>query len=797
MSRERRLPSSSPVPALPAIPARGQYSEAARLERLAWARAHTGADLAALEQTRVQPETLTCNIENMIGAVEVPVGIAGPLAFRGTDAQGIYYAPLATSEGALVASCSRGARAISASGGVVTRVVSQRMMRAPLFVMSSIDGAFRLAEWVQAHTDELRAQVREVSRHARLVAVEPRLLGRMVHISFIYETGDAAGQNMTTATTWHACQWMVRELGALPGVELERFLIEANVSGDKKVTLQSFLAGRGTRVVAECLLDPEVMRTTLKVEPEQLVRAYQGILAGSISTGMVGFSINAANLIAAVFTATGQDIACVHESSVAQLHVEAAADGIRASIVLPSLVIGTVGGGTHLPAQRALLELIDCAGAGKVRRFAEIIAGFCLALDLSTMSAVANGEFAAAHERLGRNRPVESFGYADLDAEFFAPGLRRALGAAELQVTAVEPIELDTGSSIISEITARKVDKLVGHVARRVTFSTAAGTASRDVVVKLKPLDDEVILMVNGLAAMCGPAVAAAHAQFRRDTGMAHCHLREIGIYEQTDPRFTRHAPAVYGTLVDHSREAYVVIMEKLQGMVLQDSADDVRGWTRANIEVALRGIAEVHAIWYGREAELRAQQWLGEPPSAASMVRMQPLWEALAAHAHEEFPGLVHDARLEQLMTFTRTLDRWWPALEAMPRTLAHNDFNPRNIALRDDGAERRLCAYDWELATLQLPQHDLAELLCFVLPSGVARRHVDHLIEVHRRALERAVGGAIDPARWREGYRLALRDLAINRFGLYLMAHTFRHYGFMERTVHSLWWLLSLERD
>jgi aminoglycoside phosphotransferase (APT) family kinase protein len=129
------------------------------------------------------------------------------------------------------------------------------------------------------------------------------------------------------------------------------------------------------------------------------------------------------------------------------------------------------------------------------------------------------------------------------------------------------------------------------------------------------------------------------------------------------------------------------------------------------------------------------------------------------------------------------------------MPRTLVHNDFNPRNLCLRDGERGLQLCAYDWELATLQVPQHDLAELLCFVLPPDVCKAEVDQYVELHRRALAAASGVALDPVAWRRGYALSLRDLAINRVAQYLMSHTFRHYRFVERVVPTLWHLIELE--
>lgn len=784
-------------PKVPRVPARGQYSEVSRLERLDFIRAESGAALAAFQETRLTSERLTGNIENMIGAIEVPVGLAGPLLFRGRTAQGLLYAPMATTEGALVASTTRGAFAITRCGGVNTCVLAQRMMRVPMFLLSSLEGAVMFAAWVRGHVEELREQTKLVSKHAELVSVEPTIIGRMVHVYFLYETADAAGQNMTTACTWQACQWLRKKMEPFPQVQIENFFIEGAMSGDKKVTYQSFIAGRGIRVVADCLVDAATLERVLKVTPEHLMEGYSAAMSAAIHIGMIGWNINVANAIAAIFTATGQDIACVHESGLGQIHLQAAEGGIYASLVLPSLIVGTVGGGTHLPGQQAALEVMGCAGTRKVHRLAEMIAGFALSLELSTMSAIASGSFATAHERLGRNRPVAFFGREELNGAFFEPGLRRVLGDPGITVAAVEPLASTLGSSIITELTARRTSKLVGLVPLRLVHTSESSRLGHaDVVVKLKPLDEEVMLMSNSMAGMSGGRLAVAHKRHGHRTGAAGCHIRELAIYEQTDPRFVRHTPICYQTFRDDKREAYVLVLEKLPSYLpLLDTADNPRGWSRRHIAVALEGAAQLHSIWLGREKELRDQPWIGHPPTAAAMAEMTELWQALAVNAASEFPELIGVRELEQLREYIRTIPDWWGRIEELPRTLAHNDFNPRNVTLRDDDGPLHLCVYDWELATSHLPQHDLAELLCFVLNPTVQKRNVSYLVEVHREALERASGQSIDPAEWREGYKLALRDLAVNRFGLYLMAHTFRHYGFMERTVKTLWRLLELE--
>ncbi|MCP4871068.1 MAG: phosphotransferase [Proteobacteria bacterium] len=778
----------------PRIPARGVYTEEARLERLAYARQISGAPLEHAATTRLRAEKLTGNIENFFGAVEIPVGLAGPLYFRGTEARGMLYAPLATTEGALVASATRGARAISQSGGVTTRVVQQRMMRVPLFVLSDMRGALLFVNWIRDHVAEIREQTTKVSRHAKLVSIEPKLMGNMVHVSFLYETGDAAGQNMTTTCTWRACQWVMKELQSFNHIRFENFIIEANMSGDKKVNFASLIQGRGTRVTAEALLTREACTKVLKVSPEQLLKTNQGFLAGSVGIGMVGFNINIANVIGAMFTATGQDIACVHESSLGQLHLMPADDGgVYASIMLPSLIVGTVGGGTALPTQWEFLEMLGCAGPGKAHRLAEIIAGFCLALDLSTLSAIASGQFATAHEKMGRNHPVRFFTAREMTAPFFTNLLRPAIEDPSVTVTKAVPVIAKLGSSIITELTARKVDKLVGLFPFQLELE---GRDPLDVLVKSKPLDDEVLVMLGSMATACGARVGSAWTKVRDLVGFRGCHTKELEIYAQRDERFTRHVPGIYGLHADPKREIYLVVMERLQRMVHMDSADDVSGWSLDDIESALRGIAQIHAVWYGKEAELLEQNWLPDYPTAKRMEACSELWEALGVHAWDEFPRWFGKDDLKHHRLLVNSITDWWGEIEQLPRTLIHNDFNPRNLCLRPvgDGATR-LCVYDWELATLGLPQHDVAEFLSFVLSDSVDEATVSHLVGVHRQALQEASGVTIPEDVSKLAWRRSLQDLVINRVPMYAMAHTFRHYGFMERLSRTLRHLLSLE--
>lgn len=778
---------------LPKVPARGLYTEEARQERLAFARRQTNATLTEVEHTRLEPRKLVSNVEAFIGSVEIPVGLSGPLLVKGVHADGLYYAPLATSEGALVASATRGATALSRSGGVIARVLGQRMMRVPLFGFDNMENALFFGEWIEDQFAELAAEVRKYSNFAQLVSVSAQVMGRDVHVHFVYETGDAAGQNMTTTCTWQACQWVLKTIKRFDGLHVSNFMIEANLSNDKKVTYQTFIKGRGVRVIAEAILRDDICQKILKVTAPQLVKAYQNVLAGAVAAGMVGVNVNVANIVAAMFTALGQDIACVHESALGQLHMELTEDGhAYCSMTMPSLVIGTVGGGTNLPQQRECLELLDCAGPGNAHKLGEIIVGYCLALDISTLSAIAADQFARAHEKLGRNRPVHYLKLSDLNTEFFnATSLRERHPGFDVVDAEAVTVAM-AGSSIITELTSHKINKLVGHFPYRLALRNGRRL---DVLAKVKPLDDEVIIMLSGMAAMCEPRLAQQFHHYRDQLGFKGCHVRELAVMSQTDPRFVKHAPVVYGVCQNAEREAYVLVEERLQDMVLMDSADDTRDWSRAHVEAAIRGIAEVHSIWYGKEDEVKALPWRIDIPTAAGMAEKRQLWELLGVHAREEFPEWFSEDDLAVFRAIVNDIDSWWADIERLPRTLVHNDFNPRNIAFRQSEDGLRLCAYDWELAALHLPQHDLAELLAFTLNAPLAKEDIDDYLELHRSELERHSGRAIDKAQWRYGYKLALRDLLVNRLPMYLMAHTFRHYGFMERVYRCFRELLVLE--
>jgi hydroxymethylglutaryl-CoA reductase (NADPH) len=342
------------------------------------------------------------NIENVIGAVQIPVGVAGPLLVKGDYANGYFYIPLATTEGALVASVNRGAKFITESGGARVKVLKDGMARAPLFRLPSLIDAVEFVEWVTQHFDELKKAAESTTRHGRLKEVQPFIVGNYVWLRLVFSTGDAMGMNMATIASDAVAKYVQQHF---PKARL--VALSGNMCVDKKANAVNFLLGRGKTVVAEAVVKREVLeRLGITAEDVHEVNVRKNLI-GSALAHSYGFNAHFANIVAAIFIATGQDVAQVVESSMGITSTEPRDDGLYVSVFLPSLEVGTVGGGTGLPTQREALALLGVAGSGNppgtnALKFAEIIAAAVLAGELNLLIALARNELASAHQRLGR-----------------------------------------------------------------------------------------------------------------------------------------------------------------------------------------------------------------------------------------------------------------------------------------------------------------------------------------------------------------------------------------------------------
>ena len=377
------------------------YSGESQAHRLGVLSERTSADLSPLSKPEApaDPEALRGNIENFIGMTQIPTGVIGPVGINGTAARGGFYVPLATTEGALVASFNRGARATRDAGGITAACLTEAVQRAPSFKFRDLAEAGQFLTWVLTQRERFEAIVSETSRYAELLDVRINLEGNQVILVFEYHTGDAAGQNMVTVCSYAICQYILEATPVPPAV----YFVESNYSGDKKATAVSFSRVRGKKVTAEVHLTEDILTGVLNTTAAQMVEYARVATNGSAQAGALGLQGHFANGLAALYLACGQDVACVAESYVGITRMEPLAqNGLYVSVTLPSLTVGTVGGGTRLPTQAACLELLGCKGPGTARKFAEICGATVLCGEISIVAALSSGEFTQAHAALGR-----------------------------------------------------------------------------------------------------------------------------------------------------------------------------------------------------------------------------------------------------------------------------------------------------------------------------------------------------------------------------------------------------------
>jgi len=364
--------------------------------------AETEADLDAIGAYTFDAADAGPNIENMLGAAQVPMGIVGPVRIDGGSVEGSKYLPLATTEGALVASVNRGCAAIRAADGATARVLKNAMTRAPVFRVNDVGEASEVASWVRANVDTLAEAAESTTSHGELRDVTPYVVGDNVFLRFAYDTKDAMGMNMATIATEAACDVVTAETPA------ELVALSGNLCSDKKPAAVNSVEGRGRTVAADVEIPRETVESYFKTTPEAIAEANtRKNLVGSAKAGSLGFNAHAANTVAAAFLATGQDIAQVVEGSNAITTADVRDGDLYASLTIASLEVGTVGGGTKLPTQSEALDIVGVRGGGdpagaNADALAELITTAALAGELSLLGALASDHLASAHEELGR-----------------------------------------------------------------------------------------------------------------------------------------------------------------------------------------------------------------------------------------------------------------------------------------------------------------------------------------------------------------------------------------------------------
>jgi hydroxymethylglutaryl-CoA reductase (NADPH) len=388
----------SPADLLPRLKDQGYDPERVGRRR-AWVEERCGAELRHTGSYSFDPELMRGNIENPIGVAQVPLGVAGPVLVNGQHAQGLFYVPMATSEGALVRSYERGMVALTHAGGCQTAILADENQTAPTFFFPDVESATAFSRWAPSQLAEMQAVAATTTRHGRLKNLACYQAGRQVIVNLGFSTQDAQGMNMIVKATGAICEWVKSNYAGAT------YFLFSGLCSEKRASGFLMTRGKGKRVTAGCLLSHQVLKLYLHATADQLFRVWQSTVMGHLQAGAIGYSAHAANGLAAIFIATGQDVANVVNAACALTCFEPHPDGLYVSITLPALSVATVGGGTSLPTQREALEVLGCHGSGKAVKFAEIAAATLLGGEISMGAAIASGEFVGAHERYGRNRP--------------------------------------------------------------------------------------------------------------------------------------------------------------------------------------------------------------------------------------------------------------------------------------------------------------------------------------------------------------------------------------------------------
>jgi hydroxymethylglutaryl-CoA reductase (NADPH) len=388
----------TPADLLPRLKDQGYDAERVARRR-AWVEERAGAELKHIGAYSFDPELTRGNIENLIGAAQVPMGVAGPVLVHGRHARGMFYVPMATTEGALLRSYERGMVALTKAGGVQAAVLADENQMAPTFFFPGVEAASHFCDWAPGQLGPMQEAAAATSRHGKLKSVACLQSGRNVVLHLRFSTGDAQGMNMIAKATDAICKWV------RANYETSGYFLFSGMCSEKRPSGFIMTRGKGKRVTAGCLLTHDVLRIYLHVTADQLFRVWQSTVMGHLQAGVVGYNAHAANGLTAIFIATGQDVANVVNSACAMTCFEPHPDGLYVSTTLPSLSVATVGGGTGLPTPREALQIMGCQGTGKAVKFAEIIASAILGGEISMGAAIGSDEFVQAHERYGRNRP--------------------------------------------------------------------------------------------------------------------------------------------------------------------------------------------------------------------------------------------------------------------------------------------------------------------------------------------------------------------------------------------------------
>lgn len=358
----------------------------------------------------------------------------------------------------------------------------------------------------------------------------------------------------------------------------------------------------------------------------------------------------------------------------------------------------------------------------------------------------------------------------------------------QIKVLEVERIHVDNSASILVALSSGQTERTIGHFGLRITYTENDIVKSEKMVMKVKPPGNEVVKMLSGLASMCGGQLTSVYQSSEEQTGFKFTHVKEQEVYQKLPASLT---PKIYGVETDFDNDHYIILMEHLEDSLLLNKVMTPEAFTDEYIKAALSQIAVWHAKHYNKILPLTDCYWT-DKPSLAMMTSLSGVFKSLLDNATLNFPDLYTPSRATLLTSAIDCIPEYWRHLEQVPKTLIHNDFNPRNVCFKNNGVCLALCLYDWELCTYHIPQYDVVEFLCFVLDKDRYKLR-PYYMEYYRIEMEKHLPYFADANRFQHESELAALDFGLHRLGMYMMAHTISPYPFLPRVVESYFDMLT----
>lgn len=721
-----------------------------------------------IANTIVELDNFNNNIESFIGTTEIPLGIVGPLLYNTKNESEFTYCSIGTLEGALVASMNRGAKAISKSGGFFAKIKHKVMSRVPMFIFHSEDNATIFNKYVNLNFIKIKEIAESYSNHAILNAIIINQDKNVINLRFNYFTGDASGQNMTTICTWHAILFLIDKFKEDENIVPLDFIIEGNLSADKKISNYNIKNGRGINVTAQCVITEEVITKVLRTSSKKILQTYYPSKKLAKKDNMIGYNVNVANAIAGIFVATGQDLACIHESSVGFLKLKPHKNGLYLELNLTNLVVGTVGGGTFLPKQSEALAIMDCLGSNKVERFAKLIAGFALGLEISTYAAIVSGEFAKAHEKLGRNKPVNWLLKSEINSEFIKNILK-----SKIDVDLIKKLEIKKEdfieNGILTEIAAKTTKKIIGFIPFVITYKDKI--KPQKLLIKSKPLANEVIKGLHIIAASIAIDLADLINKNQQNLEYYNSHIKEIHLYEYLSNANKNYMPTYFGSYINNKREIYILVQELVNYADLRivNSENNPNLWSKTNILKLIDAITDFHQIEKSDTIK-DIEEFLP--------YKSTDLYQKLMTIIIDECVDKKDVPLLNSIYNDIVNLEQEMNDIKVQ-KTVIHNDFNPRNIMVCKNG---KPIIYDWELAVVDFPHRDIIEFLSFVLTDNFKEEELIFYLKYHFKLYKNQQW-----VEWKKAYQYCLKVYIISRVSFYEVSSILVNYKFSKRILKN----------